>query len=324
VLGLLPGLLADASGRSMPMVAANDNRVPAGQLVGHELHLALVAVWGRWYPDGPTGQAAPIQVFEQAGQAPQNPGPVIRVPQGTLVVLSVRNAIPGTRLTMHGLMDRPALRDRSFVVPYGQTHLVRFRAGAPGTFLYWGSTTRGSFTARFGLDSQLNGAFVIDPPHATAQTRNDRIFVIEQWVNVSNKDGSPDFDYELDTINGLAWPHTERLSYDVGQTVRWRLIDASEAAHPMHLHLVLAFSQVVFLLLLAENELMYRLVSGNVMLRIGFLLVAALGDALFIISTLFHQTYGYAILHTMAVVLLPFIPFVYFVARLRHLYSRPR
>ena len=36
-------------------------------------------------------------------------------------------------------------------------------------------------------------------------------------------------------INGLSWPHTERLSYTVGDTVRWRLINTS-ADPPMHLH----------------------------------------------------------------------------------------
>jgi FtsP/CotA-like multicopper oxidase with cupredoxin domain len=37
-------------------------------------------------------------------------------------------------------------------------------------------------------------------------------------------------------INGRSWPHTERLSYKVGDTVRMRLINASGTVHPMHLH----------------------------------------------------------------------------------------
>jgi FtsP/CotA-like multicopper oxidase with cupredoxin domain len=37
-------------------------------------------------------------------------------------------------------------------------------------------------------------------------------------------------------INGLSWPHTERLHYALGDTVRWRWINATHFQHPMHLH----------------------------------------------------------------------------------------
>jgi FtsP/CotA-like multicopper oxidase with cupredoxin domain len=37
-------------------------------------------------------------------------------------------------------------------------------------------------------------------------------------------------------VKGRSWPHTERLTYDVGDTVRWRVVNASPRAHPMHLH----------------------------------------------------------------------------------------
>jgi FtsP/CotA-like multicopper oxidase with cupredoxin domain len=37
-------------------------------------------------------------------------------------------------------------------------------------------------------------------------------------------------------INGKSWPYTERLSYQVGDTVRWRWLNPSSQPHPMHLH----------------------------------------------------------------------------------------
>ena len=37
-------------------------------------------------------------------------------------------------------------------------------------------------------------------------------------------------------INGLSWPATERLTYQLGDNVRWRVINLSSQAHPMHLH----------------------------------------------------------------------------------------
>src|SRR5260221_392142 len=38
------------------------------------------------------------------------------------------------------------------------------------------------------------------------------------------------------TINGKSWPHSEHLSYALGDTVHFRVINASTAVHPMHLH----------------------------------------------------------------------------------------
>jgi FtsP/CotA-like multicopper oxidase with cupredoxin domain len=37
-------------------------------------------------------------------------------------------------------------------------------------------------------------------------------------------------------FNGKSWPHTERLTYDVGDTVRLRLLNVGGAVHTMHLH----------------------------------------------------------------------------------------
>ena len=37
-------------------------------------------------------------------------------------------------------------------------------------------------------------------------------------------------------INGLSWPSTERLTYRLGEPVRWRVINLSSQIHPMHLH----------------------------------------------------------------------------------------
>lgn len=221
---------------STPAIRANDNRVPAGQFVRHELHLSLDAGWGRWYPDGQNGAAVPIQVFAEAGEAPQIPGPLIRVPAGTVVVVRIHNSIAGARLTVHGLMDRPALHDRPFDVPFAQTRIIRFLAASPGTYYYWATTTESRLTRRFGADSQLSGAIVVDPQYSTQGALRDRIFVIGQWINVRNAKGLPDFKYELNVINGRTWPSTERLSYARDATVHWRWINPTFGAHPLHLH----------------------------------------------------------------------------------------
>jgi FtsP/CotA-like multicopper oxidase with cupredoxin domain len=40
----------------------------------------------------------------------------------------------------------------------------------------------------------------------------------------------------LFVVNGLSWPNTERLSYTVGDTAHWRVINSTGDSHPMHLH----------------------------------------------------------------------------------------
>ena len=38
------------------------------------------------------------------------------------------------------------------------------------------------------------------------------------------------------TINGKAYPETERIDVKVGQTVRLRIVGSGQFVHPMHLH----------------------------------------------------------------------------------------
>ena len=37
-------------------------------------------------------------------------------------------------------------------------------------------------------------------------------------------------------MNGKSWPFTERLDYEVGEPVHWKIVNASDLSHPMHLH----------------------------------------------------------------------------------------
>jgi FtsP/CotA-like multicopper oxidase with cupredoxin domain len=81
-------------------------------------------------------------------------------------------------------------------------------------------------------DGQLHGAFIIDS--AGAPPPNDRVFVLGSYTGpVDAKSGyAPD----LRVINGLSWPHTEKLSYTAGDTIRWRWVNPTDSPHPMHLH----------------------------------------------------------------------------------------
>ncbi|MGH7634150.1 MAG: multicopper oxidase domain-containing protein, partial [Gemmatimonadaceae bacterium] len=82
-------------------------------------------------------------------------------------------------------------------------------------------------------DAQLTGAIIVD--RADAPPPADRVFVIGMWGDTAGH-ALMVRKRILVTVNGRSWPHTERLSYALGDTVRWRLINASADAHPMHLH----------------------------------------------------------------------------------------
>ncbi|MBK8058816.1 MAG: multicopper oxidase domain-containing protein [Gemmatimonadetes bacterium] len=85
---------------------------------------------------------------------------------------------------------------------------------------------------RTGLDAQLTGAIVVDPRGAVP---NDRIFVLGMWTDTVARSFVPRHRV-LGVVNGRSWPHSERITATVGDSVRWRLINASGDLHPMHLH----------------------------------------------------------------------------------------
>lgn len=215
----------------IPRVAPNDNRVAGGELRNGILTLVLEAREARWYPDGDGGPSLVTQVFAEPGRAPQNPGPMIRVPAGTRIQVSVRNSLRDSNLVVYGLHTRPGTTNDSLRVAPGVTREVSFLAGEPGTYFYWGTTTHEPIDKRNGIDSQLQGAFIVDAPGATI---SDRVFVLGSWTGPEDKEMG--FAPDLRVINGLSWPGTERLTYAAGDTILWRWVNPTDSPHPMHLH----------------------------------------------------------------------------------------
>ena len=224
------------AGEDLPEIKASDNRLPRGRLKDGVLTIELEARVGVWYPEDRDGPALQVQAFAEAGHSPEIPGPMIRVPAGSEISVDIRNAIPGSTLVIHGLHIRPGNADDTVQLAPGERRNIRFRAGTPGTYYYWATTTGKALPERYGVDSQLNGALIVDPPGGTA---NDRVFVIGWWENPELRAlGGDPFTKGRNAIviNGHAWPYTERLTYKVGESVHWRWINAAQGNHPMHMH----------------------------------------------------------------------------------------
>ena len=191
------------------------------------LHLELRE--GDWYPEADAGPSMRVYAFGEEGQPLHVPGPLIRVPQGTEIHVTLHNLLSAAAV-VHGIHQHPGEASDAVQVPTGEVRELRFSAGVPGTYQYWasaGEDLKGRHPYR--EDSQLAGAFIVDPPGAVEA---DRVFVIGLWRSQINEVLSQD----VSVINGKSWPYTERLTYTAGEPVRWRWINASDSVHPLHLH----------------------------------------------------------------------------------------
>ena len=223
------------SGFAPPRVTPNDNRTPAGKLRNGVLTVRMVAQPALWRPEGPNGPDLPIYAFTEEGKRPQVPGPLIRVPVGTEISVTLRNSLPET-LRVYGLQARPSDKVDSVDVSPGQTTLFRMRAAAVGTYFYSARTSRDTFPFGQYADGQLSGAIVVDSV-GSSRPAKDRVFVIGLWRGNQTAFGTPiEHRQEVLVFNGLAWPHTERMSHTVGDTVQWRFINTTRRGHPLHLH----------------------------------------------------------------------------------------
>ena len=219
---------------AIPRAVINDNRVPAGVLHRGVLTIHLEVREVEWHPDGEDAPGIVVRAFAERGKPARVPGPLIRIPEGTTIHASVTNPL-AKALVIHGLAaHRPETSGDTIVVSGGTTREVSFVAGAPGTYYYWG-TDGPRPDSLSNTNSELSGGFVVDPTGAAPA--NDRVFLIALWRTDPQAGGLVGRRSILRfTINGRSWPNTERLSYALGDTVRFRVINSSSAVHPMHLH----------------------------------------------------------------------------------------
>lgn len=232
IVCLLSGL---AFSQAADEILANQNRTPAGKLENGVLNVALEIRSGTWHAETEDGPPLFVQAFAEAGHAAQIPGPLLRMPEGTTLHVTVANTLK-IKATVYGLATRPCDPAAGVEIAPGESHEFTFAAGAPGTYYYWARTTEifknalRTFVQPLRADAQLNGAFIVDPAGSAIA---DRIFVINTMIV------APDAIHprvEVLSINGKMYPFTEPLEYAVGDHIRWRVINPTVAEHPMHLH----------------------------------------------------------------------------------------
>jgi len=215
-----------------PKIQANRNLQSAGNLEDGILTVELEVSWGDFYMEDEKRPGLHMVAIGEKGKLPSIPAPLIRVEEGTTIRATIYNSLPDSAISIFGFQTRPSEVAGSLVVLPGESKTVEFSAGAPGTYLY--NVQLGNYKSNFDLgeEDQLNGAFVIDPKGTLIK---DRILVINIFsINFLEKDSV--IWLESLTINGKSWPYTELMEPAVGDTVRWKVINASVRNHPMHLH----------------------------------------------------------------------------------------
>ena len=239
--GVLIGAWAASAGAppaTPERIAINDNRIAAGTLAGGTLTVHLEAREGEWHPDADTDPGIKVLAFGVEGGPLQIPGPLIRVTEGTEVHALVRNRLEKEPLILHGMSPRtttPSSASDTVSIPAGEVREFRFVAGTPGTYYYWAATRDIPLAQRLQNDSQLSGAFIVEPRGRAL--KNERVFVIGHWTDSDTALIQPgDLARTRIVMNGKSWPHTERLAYRVGDQVHIRVINAGASVHPMHLH----------------------------------------------------------------------------------------
>lgn len=215
--------------RSLPRIGANTNQHAAGTLSQGELTVELEIREGAFYPEDEAGPSLQVFAFAEHGKQLQIPGPMIRVPQDTRIHVTIHNLI-GRDVRIHGMHSRPGNDADIVEVSSGATRDLTFTTGSSGAYYYWATAGGDTLDGRpYKEDSQLHGAFIVDPPGTVAP---DRVFVIGNWRDRRLAQES----FDVPVINGKSWPYTERLEYPLGSEVRWVWLNPSGNGHPMHMH----------------------------------------------------------------------------------------
>jgi FtsP/CotA-like multicopper oxidase with cupredoxin domain len=110
----------------------------------------------------------------------QIPGPEIRVREGEVIRVILKNYLPeGTTIHWHGIplpnaMDGVPGITQNPIMP-GETFTYEFQAGPAGSFIYHSHS-------KYQLDQGLYGPLVIEPNHSNESYDREYTLMLEDWV----------------------------------------------------------------------------------------------------------------------------------------------
>ncbi|HSM06990.1 MAG TPA: multicopper oxidase domain-containing protein [Longimicrobiales bacterium] len=209
----------------------HDNENPAGVVEDGVLRIAMRAVEAAWHPYGEDENGATLPAFAEEGEKPTIPGPYLRAELGQTVDVTIENTFDSL-LVVYGFGERRSAPLEPWLIEPGERATRRFVADAEGTFYYFakvGEYVEDPFEAMGEARLRsvfLSGALVVQGPELPEPI--DDIVLLGVYVHEMGP--------AILTMNGRPWPYTKRLQYEMGDTVRWRILNTSVRTHPMHLH----------------------------------------------------------------------------------------
>jgi FtsP/CotA-like multicopper oxidase with cupredoxin domain len=228
-LPLLAVLGGATSHEALDPIGYHDNTIAAGTDRDGVREVSIEIRRGLWLPNGPDRPGTPMMAFGAPGAPLLLPGPMIRVAVGTRLAITVRNGSDST-IVMRGLSPDPT---DSLVLAPGASGTVRSVADQPGNHFYYGAFPGRSLADRRLEDAHLAGAIIVDAPGPRLR---DEVFVITGSHHSSDSLRRTSNSRELYVLNGRPWPFTRRLQATVGDSTRYRVLNVTRDAHPMHLH----------------------------------------------------------------------------------------
>jgi FtsP/CotA-like multicopper oxidase with cupredoxin domain len=214
-----------------PIAMVNQNLVPAGTRTDKTVTLALDIVEAGYQPEGEHDPVVRILAFAEPGKAPGVPGPYLRATVGTTLHLILHNRTDSSLVLGGFRKSLPRARD-TLQLAAGSTREVTVTLDRAGNWFYWAALKDTDYRDRMWLDSQLNGALIVDEADAKPSS-NERIWLISEWFKQDR--ATTAFESAL-TFNGKAWPYNERLTFVQGDSIRFRIVNAAAVDHPLHLH----------------------------------------------------------------------------------------
>lgn len=220
----------DAPRAVLAPLGYHDNTEPAGELRGGTLALSLEVGLGMWHPNGDERPGVAAFAWGEEGRRLSLPGPLLRVPVGTHTRIRIRNRTDST-LVIRGFGDTP---NDTLVLAPGASGEVHGRPAKAGNRMYVAHVRSRTPVQRAEVDAHAVGAFVVDAPE-TSRVR-EHVLVITSAFYHRDSTGALTFNREIFAVNGRPWPHTQRLRGTVGDSLRFRVLNASQDVHPIHLH----------------------------------------------------------------------------------------
>ena len=175
--------------------------------------------------------------FGFPGEEPSVPGPEIRVSEGDIVRITLKNthSLPHT-VHSHGIttlgQDMDGVKPTSFQVLPGEQYTYEFVAPSAGTHAY-----HCHIQTDLHLNMGMYGPLII-MPRDKSEVFWDREYnmTIDEWDSGQNPEkgvyGKPD----LFLVNGKAFPATDNFEVPEGEIALFRITNVGYEPHALHLH----------------------------------------------------------------------------------------